>query len=252
MVEGFKRFPHPKLEVHRRERGTPLLARDDPTVVAVASDEPLHDLPMPQFGPRRRGGDRRASSSSGSSCARERASPRTASRMAASHGSPSAPRSALLEARTAPCRGRRRPCRWPGAGRFLAERRRSPRDVPAFDNAAVDGYAFAFAGPMREAGRGSPWRRAGPPPATLPRPPLPAGAALRVLTGARCRRRRHGGAPGGGRGRRRGGRPAGRPEARRQPAAAGEDVRAGQVVLQPGARLQPQEIGLAAELGRAA
>jgi molybdopterin-guanine dinucleotide biosynthesis protein MobB len=49
VVEGFKRFPHPKLEVHRRERGTPLLARDDPTVTAVATDEPLPDVPLPQF-----------------------------------------------------------------------------------------------------------------------------------------------------------------------------------------------------------
>ena len=47
VVEGFKRFPHPKVEVHRRERGTPLIAREDPTVVAVASDEPLPDLPVP-------------------------------------------------------------------------------------------------------------------------------------------------------------------------------------------------------------
>ena len=34
IVEGFKRFPHPKLEVHRRERGTPLLADEDGTIVA--------------------------------------------------------------------------------------------------------------------------------------------------------------------------------------------------------------------------
>jgi molybdopterin-guanine dinucleotide biosynthesis protein MobB len=50
IVEGFKRFPHPKLEVHRRERGTPLLARDDPTVVAVATDELLPGLHVAQFG----------------------------------------------------------------------------------------------------------------------------------------------------------------------------------------------------------
>jgi molybdopterin-guanine dinucleotide biosynthesis protein MobB len=50
VVEGFKRSPHPKLEVHRRERGTPLLARDDSSVVAVASDEPLPGLHVPQFG----------------------------------------------------------------------------------------------------------------------------------------------------------------------------------------------------------
>jgi molybdopterin-guanine dinucleotide biosynthesis adapter protein len=50
LVEGFKRFAHPKLEVHRRERGTPLLADDDPTVVAIATDEPLPRSPLPQFG----------------------------------------------------------------------------------------------------------------------------------------------------------------------------------------------------------
>jgi molybdopterin-guanine dinucleotide biosynthesis protein MobB len=49
LVEGFKRFPHPKLEVHRHERGTPLLARDDPSIVAVAADTPLTDLDLPQF-----------------------------------------------------------------------------------------------------------------------------------------------------------------------------------------------------------
>ncbi len=49
IVEGFKRFPHPKIEVHRRERGTPLIAREDPTVIAVASDEPLPGLDRPVF-----------------------------------------------------------------------------------------------------------------------------------------------------------------------------------------------------------
>lgn len=50
LVEGFKRFPHPKLEVHRAVRGTPLLAREDPSIVAVASDAPLCDLALPRFG----------------------------------------------------------------------------------------------------------------------------------------------------------------------------------------------------------
>jgi len=48
LVEGFKRFPHPKLEVHRHERGTPLLAAEDATIQAVATDEPL-DTGLPQF-----------------------------------------------------------------------------------------------------------------------------------------------------------------------------------------------------------
>ena len=49
IVEGFKRYPHPKIEVHRQERGTPLLADEDPTVVALATDEPLPHSPLPQF-----------------------------------------------------------------------------------------------------------------------------------------------------------------------------------------------------------
>ncbi|MCS6780852.1 MAG: molybdopterin-guanine dinucleotide biosynthesis protein B [Geminicoccaceae bacterium] len=49
LVEGFKRFSQPKIEVHRRERGTPLLAREDPTILAVASDEPIPGLAVPLF-----------------------------------------------------------------------------------------------------------------------------------------------------------------------------------------------------------
>jgi molybdopterin-guanine dinucleotide biosynthesis protein MobB len=47
IVEGFKRFPQPKIEAHRAVRGTPLLARDDPSIIAVASDELLTDLAVP-------------------------------------------------------------------------------------------------------------------------------------------------------------------------------------------------------------
>jgi molybdopterin-guanine dinucleotide biosynthesis adapter protein len=50
IVEGFKRLPHPKLEVHRRARATPLLAGEDPTIVALATDEPLPRSALPQFG----------------------------------------------------------------------------------------------------------------------------------------------------------------------------------------------------------
>lgn len=49
LIEGFKRDPHPKLEVHRAERGTPLIAHQDPTVLAVASDEPLSGFDRPVF-----------------------------------------------------------------------------------------------------------------------------------------------------------------------------------------------------------
>lgn len=47
LVEGFKRHAHPKLEVHRRSTGKPLIARGDPHVVAVACDEPLAGLAVP-------------------------------------------------------------------------------------------------------------------------------------------------------------------------------------------------------------
>ena len=41
LVEGFKREAHPKLEVYRASVGKPLLAPDDPNVVAIASDGPV-------------------------------------------------------------------------------------------------------------------------------------------------------------------------------------------------------------------
>ena len=49
MVEGFKRHRHPRLEVHRPSVGKPLICREDPTVLAVASDEPIASLPVPRL-----------------------------------------------------------------------------------------------------------------------------------------------------------------------------------------------------------
>jgi molybdopterin-guanine dinucleotide biosynthesis protein B len=47
IVEGFKREPHPKIEVHRPALGKPLLCRDDPNIVAVASDTALTGVAVP-------------------------------------------------------------------------------------------------------------------------------------------------------------------------------------------------------------
>jgi molybdopterin-guanine dinucleotide biosynthesis protein B len=47
LIEGFKRSPHPKLEVFRRATGKPLLALEDGHVVAVASDEPVPEVSIP-------------------------------------------------------------------------------------------------------------------------------------------------------------------------------------------------------------
>lgn len=40
IVEGFKRHPHPKIEVHRAGNGKPLLHPEDPRIVAIATDLP--------------------------------------------------------------------------------------------------------------------------------------------------------------------------------------------------------------------
>jgi molybdopterin-guanine dinucleotide biosynthesis protein B/molybdopterin-guanine dinucleotide biosynthesis protein len=51
LTEGFKQSGLPKIEVHRRERSATLLCRgdeNDPTLIAVASDEPL-ELDVPLF-----------------------------------------------------------------------------------------------------------------------------------------------------------------------------------------------------------
>ncbi len=47
LIEGFKRHRHPKVEVYRAANGKSLLCREDPTVLAVASDQPLPDVPVP-------------------------------------------------------------------------------------------------------------------------------------------------------------------------------------------------------------
>ena len=47
IVEGFKRHRHPKLEVYRAVVGKPLLHPDDDCIVAIATDAPLQDAPLP-------------------------------------------------------------------------------------------------------------------------------------------------------------------------------------------------------------
>ena len=47
LVEGFKSYPHDKLEVHRSAVGKPLLATKDDSIVAIASDAKLSDISIP-------------------------------------------------------------------------------------------------------------------------------------------------------------------------------------------------------------
>lgn len=138
-------------------------------------------------------------------------------------------------------------------GRILAETVTSPRAVPAADNSAVDGYAFAAADFARCGGRFPVAERvaAGHPSAVSHRP----GSAVRIFTGALmpegadtvamqedCRLETADGAtivivpPGlkAGANRRK----------------AGEDLAAGAAVAAPGIRLRPQEVAAIASTGR--
>jgi molybdopterin-guanine dinucleotide biosynthesis protein B len=48
LIEGYKRYPLPKLEVYRHANGKPPLHPDDPHIVGVATDAP-QPTRLPQF-----------------------------------------------------------------------------------------------------------------------------------------------------------------------------------------------------------
>ncbi|MEM7472504.1 MAG: molybdopterin-guanine dinucleotide biosynthesis protein B [Pseudomonadota bacterium] len=49
LIEGYKRDAHMKVEAHRAETGQPLIATEDASVRAIASDEPLPGSDVPVF-----------------------------------------------------------------------------------------------------------------------------------------------------------------------------------------------------------
>lgn len=136
-------------------------------------------------------------------------------------------------------------------GRTLAESLTAERDVPPHDNAAVDGFGVCFADVAPEGETRLPVTgrvAAGHPLERSARP----GEALRIFTGAPLPQgigaivmqedcRLEGDCVVFGPGLKSGA------NLRRR----GEDVRAGDVILEEGSRLRPQEIGLAASVGRA-
>jgi molybdopterin molybdotransferase len=139
------------------------------------------------------------------------------------------------------------------AGRFLAETLVSPRPIPAHDNTAVDGYAFAHSAYNKEAG--AKLIVAGEAAAGHPFQTVPAiGTAVRIFTGAVI--------------------PSGfdtvvmQEDVRIEPIGderwvhippglkqganrrrAGEDSKPGDLLVETGARLRPQEIATAAATG---
>jgi len=48
LIEGYKRDAHPKVEAFRAETKNPLIATDDPTIKAIASDTPM-EIDRPVF-----------------------------------------------------------------------------------------------------------------------------------------------------------------------------------------------------------
>jgi molybdopterin molybdotransferase len=160
---------------------------------------------------------------------------------------------AILKSRVRPVAGVEKVKPAEAAGRFLAEAVISPRSIPAHDNAAVDGYAFAHAAydqdkgarlkVIGQAAAGHPFNEAAAP-----------DAAVRIFTGAvmpqgfdtvamqeDVRLEQEGDdlwaliPPGLKQG------------ANRR--LAGEDAKAGAVLLEPGARLRPQDVASAAATG---
>jgi molybdopterin-guanine dinucleotide biosynthesis protein B len=47
LIEGYKGHGHDKLEINRRAADQPLLCKDDPSIVAIATDYPVDDSPVP-------------------------------------------------------------------------------------------------------------------------------------------------------------------------------------------------------------
>ena len=165
---------------------------------------------------------------------------------------PAAAALAELRARLAPVGERETVPLSEAAGRILAADLIADRDVPPHDNAAVDGYAVHFADLAADRDTELPVTGRAAAGHSLGRPAR-RGEAIRIFTGAvmpdgpdtvmmqeDCTSRgdvvviR----PGIGRGANR----------RRR----GEDVRVGTIVLRDGQRLRPQDVGLAAALGRPA
>jgi molybdopterin molybdotransferase len=174
---------------------------------------------------------------------------------------------ALLMDRTGPVTGIERVTLVAARGRVLAEDIAAPRDVPPHDNSAVDGYAVYF--DDLAADRDTVLPVAGRAAAGHPLPTRqPRGTAVRIFTGAAMPDGENGAAPdtvmmqedcavegtleGAG------GAAAGGESVRIAPGIRrganrrrrGEDVTAGSVVLRAGRRLRPQDIGLAASIGR--
>ena len=139
-------------------------------------------------------------------------------------------------------------------GRILAEEIRSTRDIPGFDNSAMDGYAVRAAD-VAGAGERTPRRlkvmetvAAG----SMPTVQVKAGEAVRIMTGAPVAQGADSIVPV-----ERTRSSDGMVEILAEPALgefvrpSGEDLRAGELVMASGKRLSPSDIGMLASLNHA-
>ncbi len=217
IVEGYKREDYPKIEANRAATGQPLLAREDASVRAVASDQDFGDLHLPRFDlddtvaiadfllaecgllP---GEPTPDTARADAPIAQARAGddpigltppPLRDDCFALPAGTSWMPVDdalALLRNRLAPVAGQESVAVAAAAGRVLASDAVALRDNPPGANSAVDGYGFAHVSLADgDGGDGSGPHRldlvagraaAGAPYAGA----VPAGRAVRILTGA--------------------------------------------------------------------
>ncbi len=186
LVEGFKSAPHPKIEAHRAATGEALLAPENETIRAVASDVSLPDIDLPVFDLDDTGAI--ASFIETTTGLTPRRAPKLANDCFALppgvNWTPVDDALATLRARLHPVTGTERIKVANARGRILATDHVAIRSNPPGANAAVDGYGFAYAGlpqgdtiqmPLVDgrAAAGVPFTGT-----------VPMGHAIRILTGA--------------------------------------------------------------------
>ncbi|WGZ94527.1 MAG: bifunctional molybdopterin-guanine dinucleotide biosynthesis adaptor protein MobB/molybdopterin molybdotransferase MoeA [Candidatus Thiothrix putei] len=245
LVEGFKHTAIPKIEVHRPSLGKPLLFPDDPTVIALATDEPSlavpahiakFDLNQPQ-----------ALAAFIVGWLQQKKTP--AATHLPKHLSMTEARTRILNRVQPLTAALKRPLR-DALGQVLAEAVISPHNVPNYTNSAMDGYALrgvdlptespreyrvigkAFAGGAFAGECG-------------------AGECVRIMTGAAMpagtdtvvmQEQVTAGADGYVR-------IATGQQARQNVRLAGEDIAHGSSVLPAGRRITPADLGVLASLG---
>jgi molybdopterin molybdotransferase len=252
LVEGYKRDPHPKVEVFREGEGRSLIQPNDPTVRAVACDREIEALPVPvldlndtraiaDFILAETGLRRAPVETDGASCFEVPDLQGMASVDEAR---------ATLRSACVAVTGRETVPLGEAAGRILAADAVALRANPPGANSAMDGFAFAHAS-LPASGEAALTLLDGRSAAGAPYPGLvPPGHAVKILTGALM--------PDGAdtvvmQERARIERGALRFDAAIGPAAntraKGEDVAEGAVALASGTMLGPGEVGLLAALG---